>query len=564
MANSPLALYVVDSDGVVEMWNPGAERLYGWSASEVVGRRLPIVGPGHRREFDRLRRAAMRGEPSLEHETVRSCKDGRTVAVAISTVPLADETSKVRAVLGVSRDISARKTAEAALRRQIRIDTLTGVETRAWFLERLETDLADSHTGGGLILLDIVDFKSVNETYGHAVGDELLELLALRVRDAIRNADHVGRLGGDEFAIFVPGSDDRAVRGVATRILESLGTPFRIGNLSFVVRASAGGVHFEAAPDIGDVFRAADLALYEAKRLSRGGFRMYDQAMHAASVERLAVENRLWGASAAGEMVLHYQPIVDVATGRLTGAEALVRWNHPELGLLPPARFIAAAEMTGEIIPLGDWVAREACRQGQAWLERHPDLSPFTMSVNLSSSQLRDPELPVRLAAIMEESGFPSEHLQLEITESVLATNDAPDIVHRLRDLGVGLAIDDFGTGYSSLSSLRRFPFTVLKVDQSFVAGCATSVEDRVIVSATIGLADNLGLTSVAEGVETDEQLQVLATTGCVEAQGYLFGRPVPAGELGERLDRPPVPPDLRLVTSRRRQAPVRRGRRTG
>jgi diguanylate cyclase (GGDEF)-like protein/PAS domain S-box-containing protein len=536
VASSPLAIYVVNSAGVVELWNPAAEELFGWTAAEAVGRRLPFVDAEADEEFERLRSRVMAGEPFSGLEAVRRRKDGRQVSLSISTVPLRDESGAVRAVLGVSQDVTDRKHAEAALVRQAQLDSLTGLHTRGFFLQILEQTLARPRCRSALVLVDLDDFKDVNDSFGHHVGDELLAAFAARLRGAVGPKDVVGRLGGDEFVILLEGVGPKSAEEAPQRVFEALSGSVVIGGRELTVRVSGGVALCRPGNRVEEVLRRADVAMYAAKRGQRGSVRVFDEAMERDVMERVALEARLSRAVEGGELRVHYQPIFQLATGKVTAVEALVRWQHPEHGHLLPNRFIPLAEASGAIVGIGRWVLLEACAQLRVWQREHPRATALRISVNLSPRQLRAPGLESDVLGALEAAELKPEQLQLEVTESALAAEGAENVLRRLGELGIRLAIDDFGTGYSSLTALRRFPFGALKIDRSFIAGLETGWEDRAIVLATLGLSRSLGLTAIAEGVETAAQLETLSTIGCEEAQGYLLGRPQPAAGISRLL----------------------------
>ena len=429
------------------------------------------------------------------------------------------------------------------LRHQAFHDPLTGLPNRTLLLDRLERALVQTLRGGArpaLLLLDLDGFKVVNDSLGHAAGDRLLIALAERLAAAMRPGDTIARLGGDEFAVLLDTATDiHAATAVADRLLDALATPLALDGRELVVEASLGialATDGAARPD--DLLRDADLALYRAKDAGRAGYAIYDTSLHTAVNARLVLEAELRRALASEEFVLHYQPKVDLATGRLAGVEALVRWRHPTRGLVPPDDFIPLAEETGLIVPLGRWVLTEACHQARAWAAARITDPPLTMSVNLSARQFRQPDLVGDVARILRDTGVIPGLIQLEITEGVLMEDAAATLglLERLRGLGIALAIDDFGTGYSSLVYLKRFPIDVLKVDKAFVTGLGHDPGNGAITTAVIGLAHALGLAVTAEGVETAGELAQLRSLGCEQGQGYYFARPMPAAALAALL----------------------------
>lgn len=421
------------------------------------------------------------------------------------------------------RDVTDRKQAEAELAHNAMHDTLTGLPNRALFLDRLHHSLKRRRPEGShpaVLFLDIDRFKLVNDSLGHEIGDQLLIEAARRLRASVRAGDTVARFGGDEFVILCEPPGDPAA--LARRLLDTLERPFRLAGEDFYLSASVG----VAAPDEvvsnpSELIRDADTAMYRAKELGRGRMHVFDETARAAALARVHTEHLLRGALDRGELRLFYQPIIDLRTGALVGTEALLRWQHPNLGLIGPVRFIESAEDSGLILMIGDWVLREACEQAAIWASRG---SPVNMAVNVSARQLADDEFAEAVKLMLRQP----LQLTLEVTESVLIRD--PDAtaerVDTLKGLGVRLAMDDFGTGYSSLANLRRYPFDALKIDQRFVGGLAENPDDGTIVRAIVALAHGLGRTVVAEGVETEEQLIMLRELGCDLAQGFYIGAP--------------------------------------
>jgi diguanylate cyclase (GGDEF)-like protein len=416
-------------------------------------------------------------------------------------------------------------------------DSLTGLPNRALFMDRLDHALLHARRHGetiAVLFLDLDRFKVVNDSLGHLVGDHLLSAVATRIQACVRDEDTVARLGGDEFTVLLENvaEGDEAVR-VAGRIASALGDAFRLGGLEVFVTASVGIALNTPNHDDGTaLLRDADVAMYRAKPGGRSRYEIFDPSMNVAALERLALESDLHHAVGPGgcaEFQVHYQPLVELASGRVAGLEALVRWRHPRRGLLAPGAFVALAEETGLIVPLGRWVLREACRQARAW-QGVAGGHRLLMNVNLSARQLQDPDLATEVARTLAETGLAPNCLELEITESVLMSDaeSSGRALAALQGLGVRLAIDDFGTGYSSLAYLKHLPVDTLKIDRSFVAGVARDPADAAIVGAVVTLARALGLAVTAEGVETAAELAHLQGLGCDRGQGYYFARPLP------------------------------------
>ena len=457
--------------------------------------------------------------------------DGRWLRAEIAATSLPDDQGLVLTI----RDVTRWKELEEQLTIQAFHDPLTGLANRALYVDRLERALGRRrhHTKGAAVLfLDLDDFKTVNDTLGHVEGDHLIRQVAGRLSDTIRPEDTAARLGGDEFALLLDDVDQDQAVSVADRVIAALERPFDLSQRPMRIGATIGiALSSPDLPTATDMLRAADIAMYAAKDAGKGRFRVFEPAMQLATAERLQLSVDLRGAVERDEFVLHYQPTVSLPSGTITGVEALVRWAHPVRGLVPPLDFIPLAERTGLIIPLGEWVLREACRQAQAWRKARPDRAPLMMSVNLSGVQLRHPGLVATVSLALEDSGLPPELLILEITESVLA-HETEDVIRRLRQLkglGVSLAIDDFGTGYSSLSYLRQFPIDMVKIDKTFIDGIATGTDEAALARAIVKLAHSLKIKTVAEGVELEDQATGLSRMGSDQAQGFYFARPMDA-----------------------------------
>lgn len=425
-------------------------------------------------------------------------------------------------------------------------DSLTSLPNRVLFKERLQQALAGAHRSQRMVavfFLDLDHFGRINDTLGHEQGDQLVRDVGARLLACCRESDsvarpggerpppNVARLGGDEFTILIPDlTDPQEAAGVARRLLASFAQPFRLAGHEVFVTASIGiAVYPFDAEDMEGLLKSADTAMYHAKQQGRNGFQMYSKAMNATALHRLTIENHLRRALDREEFEVHYQPLVDLAHGSIVGAEALVRWRHPEMGLMPPGEFIPIAEENGLIVPLGEWIFRTACAQQAAWREQ--GLGNVRISINLSSRQLRQINLVERIHAVLQESGVEPECISLELTESILMQHESENVatLNALRSLGLCLSIDDFGTGYSSLSYLKHFPLDTLKIDRSFVRDLATDPDDALITSAILAMGRSLEMKIVAEGVETQDQLAFLRRHRCDQFQGYLFSRPVPA-----------------------------------
>jgi diguanylate cyclase (GGDEF)-like protein len=447
-------------------------------------------------------------------------------------------------------DITQRKVAEEQLLHDAFHDALTDLPNRALFMDRLRraivrTKRQDNYRFA-VLFLDLDGFKVVNDSLGHATGDQLLIAIGRRLELGMRRGDTLTRLGGDEFAILADNiSEVNDATNLADRIREQLKAPFNLGGHEVFATASIGialGTKDRERPE--DLLRDADTAMYRAKAQGKERHVVFDQAMHTSVVERLRLETDLRRALERREFLVHYQPICALDTGRIAGFEALLRWEHPERGLISPASFIPVAEETGLILPIGLWVLRAACEQLHVWQSRAPEHAALLMSVNLSGKQIKEPNIVAQIDEVLQETGVAPEHLKLEITESVIMEHppSAAEVLKQLKGRGIQLSLDDFGTGYSSLSYLHRFPLDVLKVDRSFVNRLDGADADPVIVQTIVTLAHNLGMQDIAEGVASEGQVERLKAMGCQFGQGYYFSRPVPGHVAGALLDdRAPV-----------------------
>lgn len=478
-------------------------------------------------------------EEFRDFELERTAPDGSSIWASVSGAPIFDAQGRFTGYQGVARDITERKRAEAEIQHLAFYDELTGLPNRRLLLDRLkQTALAHAREGrhGALIFLDLDNFKAINDTMGHEWGDRLLVQVADRLVGCVRDGDSVARLGGDEFVVVLENlSEDaaeaiRQTENMAHQVLAALNRPYDVRDRTMHSTSSLGITLFGGArgpgATVAELLQRADLAMYQAKSRGRNTLCFFDQTMQAAATERLALEADIRDGLERGEFLLHYQRVVD-ATGAVLGAEALVRWQHPERGLVPPGEFIAVAEQSGLILPLGRFVLRAACEQLARWAHdkarRH-----WTLSVNVSAQEFRHPGFVQQVLCTLEETGADPRRLKLELTESTLL-HEVEDSIARmqiLRDWGVGLSLDDFGTGYSSLAYLKRLPIQQLKIDKSFVRDVLTDPNDAAIACTVVALARSLGLDVVAEGVENEGQLEFLLANGCKRFQGYLFGQP--------------------------------------
>ena len=491
-------------------------------------------------DWDAHRRVLEAHQPFRDLELQRLDAEGQTYWVAVSGTPIIDAKGQFRGYRGIGRDISKRKRAEDETQRLAFYDTLTGLPNRRLLMDRLahaQVTSARSKRYGGLLFIDLDNFKDLNDTLGHDVGDQLLEQVALRLVSCLREVDTAARFGGDEFVVMLEDlseNDTDAARQaelVAEKIIQRLNTPYELVGRQHNSSPSIGITLFSGSGlGVDELLKRADVAMYQAKAAGRNTLRFFDPQMQAAVLARAALDADLRLGLQREELLLHYQPLVD-GRNQIVGYEALLRWRHPYRGMVSPGEFIGMAEQTGLILPIGQWVLRSACRQLVAWAAE-PATRRLSLAVNVSARQFRQPDFVQQVQSVLDETGVDPQHLKLELTESVLIS-DVEDAIRKmgaLRGRGVRFALDDFGTGYSSLSYLKRLPLDQLKIDQSFVNDVLTDPNDAAIVRTILALAQSMDLQAVAEGVETEGQRQFLLDNGCTVFQGYLFGRPGPLG----------------------------------
>jgi len=534
LAGSPTAIFTRDPLGRVTSWNPAAEHFYGWSSSEAMGKPLQNLPPGKQAESDELRRRVMGGEYILDLELQRKHRDGRLVQISTTLTPLENDEGQITGYLAMANDITKRKAAEKQVEFLAYHDALTGLPNRVLLQDRFSQAIAQAdltQTRVTLLFLDLDNFKTINDSLGHGVGDAFLKEIAKRLSACLRESDTICRQGSDEFLMLLGNQASAdASTPLLSQLLVDVSAPFMLDGNELVSSASIGAALYpDDGQDFETLLQKADTAMYQAKEAGRNGYRFFDEQMNMQAVDHLFLKNGLRKAIERGEFVLHYQPQIALATGHVTGVEALIRWNHPERGLLMPGQFIALAENTGLIVPLGDWGIHEALRQGVAW--RQAGLCPLTIAVNLSPVQFKRGDVVQIVTQALHQSGFDPHYLELEMTESVLLHNTEKVLadVSQLKLMGVKLSIDDFGTGYSSLSYLKRFEVDKLKIDQSFVRDLASDPDDATIVRAIIQMAHSLGLKTVAEGVENAVIQDLLRSFNCDGIQGHHVARAMDA-----------------------------------
>lgn len=488
--------------------------------------------------------AAQHKQQTYELELDLMHKDGSLHSYLITKFPLRNQDNETLGVCTIGTDITERKMAEHALReQQSRLnfmafhDSLTALPNRSLFYDRIYHGLARARRSNckvALMLLDIDRFKIINDSLGHDAGDILLKAIAMRLNEAVRDMDTVARLGGDEFVIVLEGIQDmNDVFQVSNKLLSTLASPIDVNNHSISTTVSIGvSVFPDDGKDTDELLKNADIAMYKAKEAGKNNCQFYTKGMNATAVNFLLLENDLRRAIELNQLVLHYQPQMDLRTNKMIGVEALVRWQHPDRGLVSPAHFIALAEETGLIVPLGEWVLREACRQQKDWLSRGVQVGK--VAINLSPRQFRQKNFPEKVAMILFALDLHPEHIELEITESCAMehANETINQMNQLKEMGMHIAIDDFGTGYSSLAYLQRFPIQKLKIDRSFIHDIHDDINDAAIAKTIIGLAHNMQMIVIAEGVENQCQADWLLTQGCDQAQGFMYAKPMLATQL--------------------------------
>lgn len=537
---SPLPMWVWDDEKLVFLAvNEAAINHYGYTRDEFLRMNVrDIWAPGEQTRYEESLRDRSQAQ-TLHLQRKHRTKDGRVIDVEATARQFMQGGHPVW--LTLINDITERKLAEERLLHLAHYDVLTSLPNRVLFYDRLKQALAQARRNQwitGVMFIDLDRFKNVNDTLGHAVGDNLLQQVSERLIGSVRTGDTVGRLGGDEFAIVLSDlSSAQDANLVAQKIMVSFKEPFKLAGVELYVTASIGiTLYPDDSTDQETLIKNADAAMYRAKAVGRNSYRFYTPEMNARALELLSLENSLRRALERDEFVLYYQPKASVADGHIVGVEALLRWQHPDRGLVSPGEFMPVLEETGLIVPVGEWVLKAVCEQIRTW--QRAGITPVPVAVNFSPRQFASRDLGDTIKRVLDEQQVDPRLIEVEITESSLMSNleETALILKYVGDLGVGLSIDDFGTGYSSLAYLKRFPFDSLKVDRSFVQDLTTDADDATITRALISMAHNLGLKVVAEGVETEAQLAFLVEHGCDEIQGFFFSRPLIAEECGAWL----------------------------
>jgi diguanylate cyclase (GGDEF)-like protein/PAS domain S-box-containing protein len=541
--NTADGVIIYDARRCIVSVNKAFTAITGYEPQEVIG--LPAAAlrsEDHGKTFYESLWRVVNERGLWQGEMTRRRKNGEVYPVICSVSAVKDETGAIKNYVTVFHDISTFKQYEDKLEFLAHYDVLTQLPNRALFNDRFAEALLRAHRNHqavAVMFLDLDRFKIINDSLGHTIGDELLQEVARRIKSCVRDSDVVARLGGDEFTLLLDALDNSEnAAKVADKLLATLAMPFMLGGHELIVSASIGiSCYPQDGADTAVLLKNADTAMYQAKAKGRNNYQFFAAQMNARALQRMQLEEALRRAVQLDEFLLHYQPKVDIVTGKISGIEALLRWAPAGKPLVSPAAFIPVLEETGLIVQVGEWVIREACRQINSWQQAGLDVVP-PVAVNLSARQFRQKNLQSSVVAILEQNGVTPALLQFELTESLLMDDpqEAERVLRGLKQAGVKLSIDDFGTGYSSLAYLRRFPLDVLKIDRAFVKDIVANPDDAAITLAVISLAHSLSLKVVAEGVETEEQLNLLALHACDEIQGYYFSRPVPAAELEAML----------------------------
>lgn len=535
-------IVITDHRGRVEFVNPAFTRETGYAPADVEGRTLRVLSSGkHDREFYAdLWKTVLAGN-TWHGEVTNRRKDGTTYVDDMTITPIKGAAGKVEHFIAIKRNVTEKTLYQEKLDHLAHHDPLTGLPNRLLFSDRLSMKLSESRQNGqsmAIMFIDLDRFKLINDTLGHNVGDGLLKDVASRLRKTLRDVDTIARMGGDEFTLILPNirTTEHPMR-VASRVLQAFSAPFQVEGHELFISPSIGvSIYPEDGQDVETLVKNADTAMYRAKEQGRNNCQLYTKALNAKALERITLETSLRNALRRHEMMVHYQPQVDIRTGDILGVEALARWKHPELGFVPPSQFVPLAEDTGLIMPISEWMLYEVCQQNKDWQDA--GLPPMVASVNISARQLEHDHLLRAVRTVLDKTGLDPSYLGIELTESMLMrnTDHSAEVLGQLKEMGVHVSVDDFGTGHSSLSYLKRLPIDSVKIDQSFVRDITINPDDAAISGAVVAMAHSLKLSVVAEGVETLEQLEFLRSLKCDMIQGYFISRPVPADELTQLL----------------------------
>ncbi|MBI3773428.1 MAG: EAL domain-containing protein [Gammaproteobacteria bacterium] len=551
--SSSEGIVFTDANTRIVAVNKAYTEITGYSREEILGQN-PRLFQSHwqDRDFYEGMWHALRSDGHWEGEIWDRRKDGSLYAQWLTINANRDEAGQISHYVGICTDITERKQTQERIQHLAYHDPLTDLPNRLLLQDRIGLAIAEAQrdkTMIAVLFMDLDRFKTINDSLGHLVGDKLLQQVAQRLASCLHEADTISRIGGDEYVIVLPNiAETSKVADIAHDILKALSAPVLVEGRTFHTSASIGiSLYPNDGQDVQTLMKYADTAMYHAKENGRNNFQFFTPQLNLWASERLAMENDLRLALERSEFLIHYQPQVDAISGRVVGLEALLRWQHPEKGMLLPNRFIPTAEETGLIIPLGEWVLRSVCSQGVLWQQQ--GLQPLPIAVNLSAVQFRQADLVQSISRTLDSTGLPPQFLELELTESMLMQQSAPNtaMLERFSSMGIKLSIDDFGTGYSSLSYLKRFPIDRLKIDQSFVRDITTDSEDAAIVTAIIALAHSLEIEVIAEGVETRQQRDFLYRQGCYLYQGYLCARPMPAEDVAAYLQQIATPTEMRF-----------------
>ncbi len=534
---SPVSVVITDLDGTIEYVNTTFECTTGYIKDETIGENLRFLKSGKTSKKTYIEMWAFITHGKTWHgELINKRKDGSEYIEAMKVAPIFQSDGHISNYMAIKEDITEKKQAEEHLQFLANFDPLTGLPNRRQLEHRTDYALKLAKRNNetfAIMFLDLDHFKDINDALGHKAGDMLLVEVAKRFQSVLRDEDTVSRLGGDEFVFLLPNSDSKGIIHVVNKLLHALAQSFSFDQYELIITASIGiAVYPSDGTDHQTLSKNADAAMYRAKQNGRNNYCFFTQAMQSHTSRNLQLSNALHNALDRNQLRVVYQPQISALDGQIIGAEALVRWTHPEFGDISPVEFIPLAEENGLILPIGEWVLRTAVQQAKHWIQS--GFRPISIAVNLSAVQFRHPDLPQLVVKILNEAGLPPEYLDIELTEAVAMHNPnlACAIMDTLHHHGIRMSIDDFGTGYSSLSYLKKFKVHKLKIDKSFVRDIHTDPEDKAIVKAIISMAHDLGLKSIAEGVETEDQLNFLRDQGCDEIQGYYYSKPLNADDL--------------------------------